>query len=63
MPNLKITIPIDPKKQAKREREERIKKNKENQKSNLSNKDLFEYLNDTNSRLEEIYDIIKELKK
>jgi hypothetical protein len=43
----------------KKERESRILERKIAPKLNPSNKDIYEYLNDTNERLSEIYDLLK----
>ncbi|MDO7787502.1 hypothetical protein [Desulforamulus aquiferis] len=56
----KVVINASEKYLAKKEREVRIKGRFRNQKINPTNKDLYEYLNDTNARLSEIYDLLKE---
>ena len=54
----KIVVKKDEKQITKEEREARIKENK-NKKTKVSLEDVFQYLNDTNSRIEEIYDLVK----
>ena len=55
----KIIVKKDEKEILKAEREQRIKDRKDISKTNITNREVFEYLNDTNDRLEEIYDLIK----
>ena len=53
----KIIIKKDEKQLAKEAREQRIKERKIKQ-DKATIEDIFQYLNDTNTRLEEIYDLI-----
>ncbi|SET55172.1 hypothetical protein SAMN05660297_02733 [Natronincola peptidivorans] len=57
----KIIISKSPQQIEKEIREERINENKTKQ-SEVIIDDVFQYLNDTNSRLEEMYDLIKSYK-
>ncbi|OCZ54305.1 hypothetical protein A7D23_05925 [Dehalobacter sp. TeCB1] len=53
----KIMVP----KSEKTLREQRINERKQSVKANLTVKDVIEYLNDTNDRLSDIYDMLKKL--
>lgn len=46
-----------------RNREERIKERIKIDKENISNVEIFEFIMDTNARLSEIYDMLKELSR
>lgn len=44
----------------KKEREKRIKERKDVDKTKVTNAEIFKFLQDTNDRLSEIYDMLKE---
>lgn len=44
----------------KQDREKRMKERKEKAPKNVTNTEIYEYLKDTNDRLSEIYDLLKQ---